>query len=421
MTDETAIMDETVDWWGMLRDADFLADPAERLAALRAQGPVHFDPESGCYFVLSHDAFTQAMRNPAIGRDTRQWKGGWYSDPDFAKRDPVAYELFSLFQPQMVNVDGPDHKRMRGVYDPAFRARAITEMTAMVEEETDALIATLPTDGTPVDLIAAYARPLPLHVLCRLFEIPKEMAETVAGWSASLIQLGDLMMTDAQKAESLDALKSMRSYLAGQMADCPSGSETSLMRLSLAALEAGVMDRDETLTNFGSFLIAGHETTVTLLGNGLMLLLENPDQMALLRDDPELARRAVDEALRFEPGGNLLLRIALEDCEIAGTKIPGGSPVIGLIRATNRDPDRFEAPNTFDITRSANAHHGFGGGPHFCLGAPLARLQGRLAFQRLVAAFDEITLLEPPGWLAAGTNARVLDTLRVRLTPASSR
>ncbi|MEL7281110.1 MAG: cytochrome P450 [Pseudomonadota bacterium] len=409
-----------VDWWGLLRDPVFLADPHTQLAALREQNDIHYDAESNCYFVLGHRAFSDVMRSPSIGRDSRKWKNGWFSDPDFAVRDPVAHELFTQFQPQMINTDPPDHARMRGVYEPAFRAQAIAALVALIESETESLIADLPED-TPFNLIERFAQPLPLNVLCRLFDIPLEMANTVKAWSKALIQVGDLMMTDQQKQDGLTALKDFKAYLKTQLAQRRTGpSETSLMRLALDGLDSGQLDEDETLTNLASILIAGHETTVTLIGNGLMLFLQQPDQLARLRADLGLARQAVDEVLRFEPGGNFLLRIALEDCEISGTQITQGAPVIGLLRATNRDPNRFSEPHNFDITRTGNAHHTFGGGIHFCLGAPLARLEGRIAFEKLVAAFSSITLTAEPKWLDIGTNARSLEDLIVTVKRASA-
>jgi cytochrome P450 len=404
------------DWWAMLSDPAFLADPHQRLDALRAERPIHFDPASGCFFVLGHSEFSQAMRNNAIGRDSRNWKGGWHSDPGFRERDPVAYRLFSMFQPQMINVDGPDHTRMRGVYEPAFRAQAVGRLEGMVREETERLIAALPRDGRPVNLIDAYAQPMPLNVLCRLFDIPRDMAETVSDWSKKLIQIGDLMLTDQQKSDGLEALTDFKAYLSAQLSEGDLSTDSSLMRLALQGLDSGALDEEETLTNLVALLIAGHETTVTLIGIGLKSLLEHPQQMKHLRAEPDLARNAADETLRYEPGGNFLLRVAAETCEIGGVEIPQGSPVIGLLRATNRDPARFKDPHRFDITRTGNAHHTFGGGAHFCLGAPLARMEGRLAFQSLLSAFAGIELLETPTWLNMGTNARSLENLIVRLS-----
>ncbi|WP_168206252.1 cytochrome P450 [Labrenzia sp. PHM005] len=411
-----SVPEETdTDWWTMLADPDFLADPHDRLDVLRAENPIHFDPASGCYFILGHAEFSEAMRNKAIGRDSRNWKGGWHSDPGFRERDPVAFRLFSLFQPQMINVDGIDHARMRGVYEPAFRAQAVAQLEGMVREETERLIAALPSDGRPVNLIDAYAQPMPLNVLCRLFDIPRDMADTVSDWSKKLIQIGDLMLTDQQKSDGLEALTAFKSYLREQLSVSSTGTEGSLMRLALQGLDNGTLDEEETLTNLVALLIAGHETTVTLIGIGLKLLLEHPKEMERLRAQPDLARNAADETLRYDPGGNFLLRVAAQSCEIGGVKIPQGAPVIGLLRATNRDPARFKDPHRFDITRTGNAHHTFGGGAHFCLGAPLARMEGRLAFQCLLSAFADIELQEPPRWLNMGTNARSLESLIVTL------
>jgi len=412
----TYLEGDQVDWWGLIRDPDFLDDPFDTFADLRARAPIQLDPASGCYFVLGHRAFSAVMRHPSIGRDTRHWKGAWFTDPTYPERDPVGYELFSLFQPQMINMDRDDHARMRGVYEPAFRAQAVKRLGEIVEEEIARLLDAMPAESGEVDLIQDYAKPLPLNVLCRLFDVPEAMTDRIGAWSGALIQIGDLMMTEEQKRTGLEAMKEFKAFVRDTLAVRREREETSLLRLAIEAERDGTLSEEETLTNLVAMLIAGHETTVTLVGNGLMLLLQNPDQLALLREDPELARGLVEETLRYESGGNFIIRVAREDCTVEGVEIPAGAAIIGLVRATNRDPERFVDPDRFDITRTGHAgHHTFGGGPHVCLGAPLARMEGRLAFQRLLERYGGTELAAEPVWRDYGTNARSLERLMVRL------
>jgi cytochrome P450 len=408
--------DEALDLWSTMRDPAFLADPHPTFDALRAQAAIHRDAGSGVYFVLGHAAFSKVMRSPSIGRDTRQWANSWWSDPGFRERDPAAFELYSGFQPQMISTDPPDHGRMRGVFEPAFRAQAVATLTAMVEEETDRVLAMLPRDGRPVNLIEAYAAPLPPRLLRRLFDVPESLDARLGEWSAALIQIADLTMTEAQKRNALRAMREFREVLRALLAARGGGRDESLMALALDALRAGALSEDEALTNLMGVLVAGYETTVTLIGNGLMALLRHPGEMTRLRADPSLGRGAVEEILRYDPGGNLLLRVVREDVEIDGVMLPAGAAVLGVLRATNRDPERFADPHRFDIGRGGNAHHTFGGGIHVCLGAPLARLQGRVAILKLLDAFGRIELVEPPVWREIGVNARTLETLRVRLS-----
>ena len=215
-----------------------------------------------------------------------------------------------------------------------------------------------------VDFIEAFAGPLPLRVLCKLFDIPESLDETIARWSASLIRIGDILMTPEQKVEALEALGEFKAFLREQISARQNRDEDNLMGLAIQAYKDGTLDEEETLTNLVSMLVAGHETTVTLIGNGMLLLMRNPQELARLRKDPDLMRTAIEEFLRMEPGGNMILRVAREDVEVEGTLIPKGAPVIGLIGAINRDPARFERPDELDIGRPANAQFTFGGGAH---------------------------------------------------------
>ncbi|MBR9970331.1 cytochrome P450 [Magnetospirillum sulfuroxidans] len=401
------------DWWAMLPDPAFLENPYPQLQALREQGPIHLDEKSGIYFVLGHEAFARIVKAPQMGRDTRTWKNGWYND-DFKHRDPVGYRLFDQFQHQMINRDGADHQRMRGMWESSFKAPAMKDLVPMIEAEAARLLECLPDQG-PVDLIKAFAGPMPLRVLCNLFDLSEASDDDIHRWSASLIRVGDIMMTAEQKQEALDALDCFKGFLRQLLAERRARHDPSLLSVIIKAEDEGQLTEEETLVNMVSMLIAGHETTVTLIGNGLLLLLKNPEQMERLRADPTLVRPAVEEFLRAEPGGNMILRVALEDFAVAGTTIPAGAPVIGMIGAINRDPARFDDPDSIDVGRASNAHFTFGGGPHICLGAPLARLEGQIAFTALLKRWPKITLDGVPEWRLDRLNARGLATLPVRV------
>jgi cytochrome P450 len=404
-------------WWPLLSDPHFLENPYAELARLRALSPVHYDPSTGVFFILGHKEFAQISKSSALGRDTRLWKGGWCS-PEYAAEDPVGHRLYGAFQPQMINSNPPDHGKMRGVYEPAFHPQAVAALEPMVRKEARQLIEAMPDAGV-VEMIEAFAGPLPLRVLCNLFDVPQEMDADIARWSAALIKIGDIMMTPEQKQEALDALDAFKAFLRKHLAARRGCPHTGMMGLALTAERDGVLDEEETLTNLVSMLIAGHETTVTLIGNGLLLLLQNPGEMARLRADRTLMRTAVEEFLRVEPGGNMILRVSCEDVEVADWHIPAGSPVIGLIGAVNRDPRRFKDPDRLDIGRTANAHATFGGGIHFCVGAPLARLEAQIAFNALLDRFPTMELDGRAEWRLDRINARGLKHLPVRVGAAA--
>ncbi|SOC15802.1 cytochrome P450 [Stappia indica] len=408
---------EGIDWWSILTDRAFLENPYDELKRLQALGPVHLDEASGVYFVLGHRAFLKVAKSSELGRDTRHWKNGWTA-PDYRVHDPVGYRLFSEFQPQMINCDGAEHARMRKVYEPAFRSQAVRDVGALVEAEAAELLDAMPREGT-VDFIEAFAGPLPLRVLCKLFDIPQSLDETVARWSASLIRIGDILMTPDQKSEALEALTEFKAFLREHVAARRARPGDSLMDLAIRAHDDGTLDEEETLTNLVSMLVAGHETTVTLIGNGLLLLLRHPGEMVRLRADRNLLRTAIEEFLRMEPGGNMILRVAREDVEVEGTLIPAGAPVLGLVGAINRDPARFERADEVDIGRPANAQLTFGSGPHVCIGAPLARLEAHIAFSALLDRYASIELAGEPEWRLDRLNARGLGRLPVRVGGAA--
>lgn len=409
--------DSDIDWWSILSDRNFLANPYPELRRLQELGPVHLDQKTGLYFILGHKAFARVSKSSAMGRDTRNWIGGWNSD-DYRQYDPVGFKLFSEFQPQMINCDSDEHRRMRKVYEPAFRAQAMSRMGPLIEQQAAKLLAAMPADGE-VDFIKAFAAPLPLRVLCELFDIPESLDETISRWSASLIRIGDILMTPEQKQEALDALGEFKDFLREQIKARESRQEDNLMGLAIQARNDGTLDEEETLTNLVSMLVAGHETTVTLIGNGMLLLMRHPDELVRLRSDPGLTRTAIEEFLRMEPGGNMILRVAREDFEVEGTVIPKGAPVIGLIGAINRDPARFERPDELDLGRPANAQFTFGGGAHVCIGAPLARLEAHIAFTAVLEKYGHIELAGQPEWRLDRMNARGLGHLPLYVRTAA--
>jgi cytochrome P450 len=191
---------------------------------------------------------------------------------------------------------------------------------------------------------------------------------------------------------------------------------TGLIDHVIAAWDERRLNDEETLTNLVSMLVAGHETTVTLIGNGLLLLLENPQELQRLRADRGLMRTAIEEFMRVSPGGNMVLRVALEDVDLEGVPVPAGSLLIGLIGAVNRDPARFVRPEALDITRRPNPHFTFGGGVHFCIGAPLARLEAQIAFDLLLNRFGQMQLDGVAEWRLDRMNARGLGSLPVQVT-----
>jgi cytochrome P450 len=401
-----------INWWAMLTDPEYLRNSYPELARIRQLAPIHYDSASRVYFVLGYREFGLLAKAPEMGRDTRLWANGW-STPENKLRDPVSYQLFSEFQRQMVNANPPDHRRMRTVFEKAFRAVQMPAFLPMIEAECRRLLDALPMD-TPVDFMTAFANHLPLRVSRNLFEIPPEMDKQLAHWNAALIKIGDIMMTPDQKRDAQTALREFKDYVRDYLGSRRADPGEGFIGMALAACADGTLDEEETLNNLVG-LISGNETTVTLLGNGMLTLLKYPTQLEKLRDNRDLLPSAIEEMLRFEPGINFILRVAIRDFQCGDVLIPAGALAIGLVGAINRDPARFEDPDVFDIGRQPNPHYIFGGGAHVCIGAALARMEAQTGFSALLERFPRIELAGEPVWWVDRTNQRGLQTLPLRL------
>lgn len=404
-----------IDWWTTLTDPDFLKDPYPELKKIRELAPVHFDPVSGVYFVMGHKEFAGMAKTQLMGRDTTYWANGWNS-PENRKNDPETYELFVDFQPQMINANPPDHRRMRGVFDKAFRPRDMMRYLPMIEEECRKLLDTLPVD-TPFDYMEALGNPLPNRISLKLFDIPEDMLEPIGKWISDLSWLGNIVMTPEQKKNAKQSNLEFKQFVKEHLANLRANPGDGLISLALAAEDDGTMDEEETLNNV-VMLIAGSKTSLTLLGNGLLTLLKHPEQFEKLRANRSLMPRAIEEMLRFEPGSSIIPRAGVEDYQCGNVLIPAGSLAIGLVGSINRDPARFDDPDTFEITRKPNHHSAFGGGAHICIGKALARMTTEVAFNALMDRFGKIELAGEAEWWTDRSDQRGLWSLPLKLTPA---
>lgn len=399
----------------LLFDPSVRSDSHPSLKQLRENGAVVKSESTGVYFVLGHPEAITTHRSTKLGRDLRLWKSPlrWSGDERRA-RDPVGYRLFSEFQPQMFNSNPPDHKRMRSVFQHAFTPPKVAQMEGLVREEAANLIDAMPRSGT-LDLMRSLAGPLPVRVIARVFDVPEESAERLVHWSDQMIHVVELTITRQQKQVALDAMLAFKAYLrefvAARRADPGDGLVDHV--IAAQAVE-GALREDELITNLLGMLVAGHETTTNLLGNGMLSLLRTPEELARLRAEPALLPTAIEECLRFEPAVNTNARVAIEDVELSGLQIPAGSMLMVMLAAVNRDPRVFAAPDRFDVERHPNPHQTFGGGMHLCIGAPLARLEARIAFEFLLARYRTLELAAEPAWLDR-VNVRGLASLQLHV------
>jgi pimeloyl-[acyl-carrier protein] synthase len=262
----------------------------------------------------------------------------------------------------------------------------------------------------------AFAKPLPVTVICDLLQVPRDDFAQLEQWSAAIAEQFEMTAGDEQHDAANEAYRAFKEYMARFVAERRRAPGDGLIdRLIAAERETEALSSDELLANIILLLAAGHETTTNLIGNGVWALLEHPDQLALLRARPELGASAVEELLRYESPANANARCPSEDLEIGSKLIKKGQLVLCMLGAANRDPEVFADPDRLDITRDPNPHTSFGGGAHHCVGAHLARLEGRVALRMLLERYPELALDRERTRWSDRTNLRGFAELQLRV------
>ncbi|MFE1775828.1 cytochrome P450 [Streptomyces sp. NPDC059008] len=296
----------------------------------------------------------------------------------------------------ILGMDPPDHTRLRALVAKAFTVRQVEKLRPQVRQLTNELLDELAAAGPPADLVDRYALPIPVAVICRLLGVPTEDRPRFRVWSDAALS------TSSLTAEELDAnLEELRAYMSQLIDEHRRAPQDDLMTALIEARDVGDRLSELELVDLCvGILVAGHETTATQIPNFVLALLDHPDQLALLREQPGLIGGAVEELLRFVPLGSGAgqARYAKEDVEVGGTLVRAGTPVLVAVGAANRDALRFDSPGTLDISRAGNQHLGFGHGAHHCLGAPLARLELQEALSALITRFPKLHLAGDLEW-----------------------
>jgi cytochrome P450 len=251
----------------------------------------------------------------------------------------------------------------------------------------------------PVDLVQSFAYPLPVRVICALLGVPPEDEATFTAWSRGIARSVDptVLRTPEVDAIIVEAREGLRGYIGGLLeARRKTPGDDLLSALAAVDVDGDRISAREVVSLAQLLLVAGHETTVNLIGNGLLALMQAPEQLARLRQSPELVAPAVDELLRFDSPVQITQRVVVQDMEVVGCPVKEGDEILLVLGAANRDPAAFAAPHQLDVTRDARKHVAFGGGIHHCLGAVLARMEGQIALQALLGRFDRIELAGTP-------------------------
>ncbi|MEU3752405.1 cytochrome P450 [Streptomyces olivoreticuli] len=367
---------------------EFARDPYRVYAELRALGPVHrvWMPEGAeAWLVVGYDEVRATLNDPRLSKDWQAAAG----DVGLIAVAPG---------PHMLIQDAPHHTRLRKLVTKEFTPRRVESMAPQVQRMTDELLdAMAAAPDRRTDLVDALSFPLPMGVICELLGVPSLDREAFRAWS-------DVAVGSAPLEEKAVASSAGRAYLAELVAAKREEPGDDLLSALIRTTDedGDRLSSDELLGMAWLLLVAGHETTVNLISNGVLALLRHPDQLAELRADPGLLENAIEEMLRYDgPVETPTYRFTTEPVEIGGVSIPGGGAlVLPVLADADRDPARFPEPHRFDIRRDARGHVAFGHGIHYCLGAPLARLEARIAIRSLLERFPELALDVHPGALA---------------------
>jgi cytochrome P450 len=384
------------------------SDPYPIYAFIREREPVHHAPD-GSWVLTRYDHCAALLRDPRFSTSPAKLTAG----PDAAAMGPIRQVGSSL----MMFLDPPDHTRLRSLVSQAFTPRMVESLRPRIQLLVDELLDAVVETGE-MDVLADLAYPLPTVVICELLGVPASDREKFKGWSADASRMLDGYLDQAAMDKGLVAGMYLFQYFTDLVDERRRQPRADLLSALLASETAGdTLSHAELLSTATLLFVAGFETTMNLVGNGTLALLRHPDELARLRDDPTLIRTGVEELLRYDGPVHVTARIATTDVEIGGETVRAGEQAVAILGAANRDPEEFVDPDRLDVARTPNRHLGFGGGPHFCLGASLARMEGQIAFATMLRRLPDLELATDLPTYRDHYVIRGLTDLRVRFTP----
>jgi cytochrome P450 len=391
-------------------DRGFVADPYPAYARLR-EHPILYNPLTDQWVVSRHRDVNDLLRDRRFGRTylhlATPEEMGHAREPEWLA--PFWY----VIRNGMLDREPPDHSRLRTLVSKAFTPRTVERLRPRVQAVMDGLIDRVVGVGE-FDLLKELAEPLPVTVIAEMLGIPEADRHQLRPWSADICRMYELNPTEEDGRIALAAATEFAEYLRGLIrARRERPGEDLISGLVHAVEEGDRLTEDEAIGTCVLLLNAGHEATVNVTGNGWWALFRNPGQLARLREDRSLLPRAVEELMRYDTPLQMFERWVLEDTEVLGAAIPKGSELALLFGSANHDPAVFERPDDLDLGRQANPHLSFGAGIHFCLGAPLARVELAIGFGTILDRLPSLELVEEPEW-KPNYIIRGLSSLRVR-------
>jgi cytochrome P450 len=389
-----------------LLDPAVLADPYPLYAQLRESAPVYWDPYLHAWVVTRYadvvQVFQQFLAELGLGQLT-----------------PIARVMVR----QMLFLDPPAHGRVRAIAAVAFTARRVQHLRERIQEVVDELIDAVAASGR-MDVMADVANPMPSMVTAELLGVPIEDHEQLKDWSQTFAEmLGNFQHNPGRSALVLAAVEEMTAYFRSAVRKQASSPTEGLVHaLATATVDGDRLDEEEVIANIIVTMVGGLETTTNLIGNGILTLLRQPAALEQLRSQPELVPSAVEELLRYESPSQHTARLAPADVMLGGQLIKERQAVIAVMGAANRDPERFPDPDRLDLARPDNRHLAFAWAAHFCFGAPLARLEGQIAFETLLRRLPDLQIAAAADSIQWRPNLglRGVVALPVTFTPAGS-
>ena len=392
-------------------DPEVLANPYPLYRRLQTEDPVHWDPYLHAWVVTRYaDVVTVLQRFSATRMPTPEQ----LTSVGLSELNPVAQVLVR----QMIFMDPPAHTRLRALCAAAFTPARAAALRSHIQEITDSLIdAVLPNGG--MDVIADLADLLPATVTAELMGVPVADRDQLKTWSKDFSEiLGNFQHNPDRATHTLKIVEGMTAYYRDRIREQERDPRDGVVHaLMTAEIDGDRLSEDEVIANCIITMTGGQETTTNLIGNGLLSLLRNPEELARLQASPSLVPSAVEEVLRYESPIQHTGRLAPAEMELGGKLIRKRHAVISVIGAANRDPERFPDPDRLDITRTDNRHLAFGWAGHYCFGAPLARVEGQIAFSTILQRLRNIALEPTPLRWRNNMGFRGLESLPVRFDP----
>jgi cytochrome P450 len=396
-------------------DPEFLADPYPTYARLRREAPIFFHRPWGKWILTRHADIDRLLRDRRLGRVLPREQQG-RSPAERPPLNPEHAPFHAIQEGSLLEIEPPDHTRIREVVHSAFTPKHVRALRTRIE----ALCRRLADDleaapGRQADLIRVFAEPLPVTVIAKLLGVPEADRHRLVPWSKAIIGMFEPERTSAHERAAVLAAAEFSDYLRRLVREKRLDPGDDLVSRMVAVHDARPerLSEGELIANCILFLDAGHEATVNVIGNGMKALLSHPDELARVRRDPELVGSAVEEMLRFDTPLQFFERFALEDMEYRGFTWPRGTKLCLYYASANRDDEVFAAPGRFDVGRNPNPHLSFGMGLHYCIGAPLARLELGAALSTLLERFPNLRLAGQEYRYLPKNVFRYLEELRV--------